>query len=160
MTFSFFIASLFLNLGMTSKLMAGQLFEFESWNKIKTFLTIIILVTLGLEASGAGLLFMTFRTLMASDQALFYSIFHSVSAFCNAGICLFDDSMMTMSGNTQVLGTLAGLVFAGGIGFAAVLSLLFTPAAYRLLAALLPGLRVSSSLDGAGAFASDPRAAA
>ena len=37
MTFSFFIASLFLNLGMTSKLMAGQLFEFESWSKIKAF---------------------------------------------------------------------------------------------------------------------------
>ena len=117
MTFSFFIASLFLNLGMTSKLMAGQLFEFESWSNIKTFLTIIVLVTLGVEAAGAGALFISFKELMPNDQAFFYAIFHSVSAFCNAGITLFEHSMTAMSGNMYVLGVLSALVFAGGIGF-------------------------------------------
>lgn len=117
MTFSFFIASLFLNLGMTSRLMAGQLVEFESWSKIKSFLSVIIFVTLGLESIGAGILYLSFRDLMATPQAVFYAVFHSVSAFCNAGITLFDNGMQAMSGNWSVLATLGGLVFAGGIGF-------------------------------------------
>lgn len=117
MTFSFFIASLFLNLGMTSKLMAGQLFEFESWSNIKTFLTIIVLVTLGVEALGAGALFLSFRSLMPADQAMFYAIFHSVSAFCNAGISLFEHGMIAMRSNIYVLGILSTLIFSGGIGF-------------------------------------------
>ena len=54
---------------------------------------------------------------MPTHQAMFYSIFHAISAFCNAGISLFDNNMVTMSGNMYVLGTISGLVFAGGIGF-------------------------------------------
>lgn len=117
MTFSFFIASLFLNLGMTSKLMAGQLFEFESWNKIKSFLTVMILVTLGLEALGAILLFRAFSPMMNTHAAMFHAIFHSVSAFCNTGISLFENNMVTFSNNIAVLSTLSFLVVAGGIGF-------------------------------------------
>lgn len=117
MTFSFFIASLFLNLGMTSKLMAGQLFEFESWHKIRSFLTVMVLVTLSLEALGALLLFRAFSPFMTPGAAAFHAIFHSVSAFCNTGISLFEHNMVTFSNNGAVLGTLAGLVVAGGIGF-------------------------------------------
>ena len=116
MTFSFFIASLFLNLGMTSKLMAGQLFEFESWSKIKAFLTIMIMVTLGLEAIGAGMLFSAVSSCQHIRQCFIQS-FMRFQHFANAGISLFDNNMVTMSGNMYVLGTISGLVFAGGIGF-------------------------------------------
>jgi trk system potassium uptake protein TrkH len=117
MTFSFFIASLFLNLGMTSKLIAGQMFEFESWNKIKTFLVTIIVATISIEGIGAALLFKQFKSFMPTGQAAFYAVFHAVSAFCNAGISLFDSSLTTMGGNFPVLGIIAFLVLAGGIGF-------------------------------------------
>ncbi|MDQ5940804.1 MAG: trk/ktr system potassium uptake protein, partial [Candidatus Dependentiae bacterium] len=95
MTFSFFIASLFLNLGMTSRLLAGQMFEFESWSKIKTFLSTIIGVTLGLEGLGALALYRSFSQDMPSKQAAFYAVFHSISAFCNAGISLFERNLMS-----------------------------------------------------------------
>jgi trk system potassium uptake protein TrkH len=117
MTFSFFIASLFLNLGMTSKLLAGQMFEFESWSKIKSFLVTIISVTLGMECIGALALYKSFATHMPTKQAAFYAIFHSVSAFCNAGISLFDRNLATFSGDLSVLSIIASLVVAGGIGF-------------------------------------------
>jgi len=117
MTFSFFLASLFLNLGMTSKLMAGQLFEFESWTKIRSFLSIIIGVTLGIEAAGAAILFQVFKHTMNAERALFYAIFHSVSAFCNAGISLFQGSMTPFTSSPTVLLTLAALILCGGIGF-------------------------------------------
>lgn len=117
MTFSFFIASLFLNLGMTSKVLAGQMFEFESWNKIKTFLATIIFVTVAIEGIGAVLLYSQFKAWMPPTQAIFYAIFHSISAFCNAGISLFDNSLSTLGGNLPILGIIAALIVAGGIGF-------------------------------------------
>ena len=118
MTFSFFIASLFTNMRMTSKLLAGQLFEFDSWSNIRSFLTIIICVTIGLEAAGASMLFQTFKTFMPTGQAWFYAVFHSVSAFCNAGLSLFSDSSMyAFSSNASVLLPLSFLIIAGGIGF-------------------------------------------
>jgi len=117
MTFSFFIASLFLNLGMTSKLLAGQMFEFESWSKIKTFLSTIIGVTLGLEGLGALALYRDFVQSMPSNQAAFYAVFHSISAFCNAGISLFEHNLISFKGNLYILSILGLLVIAGGIGF-------------------------------------------
>ena len=117
MTFSFFIVSLFLNLGMTSKLLAGQMFEFESWSKIKQFVATIIGVTLSVEALGALALYKSFSEAMPDRQAFFYAVFHSVSAFCNAGISLFEGSMIPYSGNAYVLSVLGCLVIAGGIGF-------------------------------------------
>jgi len=117
MTFSFFLASLFLNMGMTTKLIAGKLFDFESWSSVKDFLQIIIGITLGIELLGAIILFNSFYKTMPLFQALFYSVFHSVSAFCNAGICLFEGSIQSFNNDPIVLSTLAALVIAGGIGF-------------------------------------------
>ncbi len=117
MTFSFFLASLFSNMGMTTKLIAGKLFDFESWSNVKDFLQLIISITLGIEFIGAVVLFTSFYKTMPIPQAIFYSIFHSVSAFCNAGLCLFDGSIQSFNNDSIVLSTLAALVIAGGIGF-------------------------------------------
>ena len=117
MTFSFFFASLFMNMGMTRKLMAGKIFEFESWTNIRSFLSVIILVTLSLEALGAVLLYPSFSAIMPHKKAMFYAVFHAISAFCNAGITLFADGMKLFTNNPVVLLTLSFLVIAGGIGF-------------------------------------------
>jgi len=117
MTFSFFFASLFMNMGMTRKLMAGKIFEFESWAHIRSFLSVIVLVTLFLEGVGAALLYVPFCKVMPKGNALFYAIFHSVSAFCNAGVTLFSGGMKLFTNNPLVLLTLSFLVISGGIGF-------------------------------------------
>ena len=50
-------------------------------------------------------------------QAAFHALFHSVSAFCNAGITLFPHGKLPIATNPLSLGVLALLVFFGGIGF-------------------------------------------
>lgn len=117
MTFSYFLLSLFLNLDMTTKLMAGELFEFESWSKVKTFLSLIFAVTLGFELCGAFSLYLSFSQYMEPHSALFYASFHSISAFCNGGISLFDHSLHQFSHNPLILGTISFLICAGGLGF-------------------------------------------
>ncbi|KZE52657.1 TrkH family potassium uptake protein [Rossellomorea marisflavi] len=51
------------------------------------------------------------------SEGLFYSLFHSVSAFNNAGFGLWPDNMMRFVGNPVITFTLSFLFIIGGIGF-------------------------------------------
>ena len=117
MTLSFFFASFFLNLGMATRLMAGQILEFELWSKIKNFIALIIGITVVTELVGFGLLYIQFSKIHPVEDAIFYSFFHSISAFCNAGISLFENSLIDYSTNPAILGIISGLILAGSIGF-------------------------------------------
>lgn len=77
----------------------------------------IMLFTFGTEAVGA--VFLAFRWSQDSplSEALFSGIFHSISAFCNAGFGLLPDSLMGYAGDTLVNLTVCGLIVIGGIGF-------------------------------------------
>ncbi|MFV2197411.1 TrkH family potassium uptake protein [Nocardiopsis sp. LOL_012] len=54
---------------------------------------------------------------MGLGEALYSGFFHSVSAFNNAGLSLYDDSLTRFSGDPVILGTVAAAVVLGGIGF-------------------------------------------
>jgi trk system potassium uptake protein TrkH len=45
-------------------------------------------------------------------------VFHSISAFCNAGFALFTDSLVSFASNPTVILVIAGLITAGGLSFA------------------------------------------
>lgn len=117
MTLSFFLISLILNLRLITKLIAGQILEFESSDKIKTFLAIIIGTTFFAELIGAITLYIPFSKLFGFKKAVFYSIFHSISAFCNSGITLFENSITPQRLEPITLMTISTLILLGGIGF-------------------------------------------
>ena len=48
--------------------------------------------------------------------SLYYGFFHSISAFCNAGFALFDNSLESYATNPLVHGTISFLVILGGLG--------------------------------------------
>jgi len=50
-------------------------------------------------------------------RAVYLSVFHSVSAFCNAGFSLFPDNFMQYSGDFMINFLICGLIVVGGIGF-------------------------------------------
>ncbi|KOX24217.1 ATPase [Nocardiopsis sp. NRRL B-16309] len=54
---------------------------------------------------------------MTLGEAAYSGLFHSVSAFNNAGLSLYDDSMMRFSGDGVILFSVAMAVILGGIGF-------------------------------------------
>jgi len=76
----------------------------------------IVVVTLSFEAVGTLLLFRFFRQAVSSRR-LFISIFHSVSAFCNAGFSLFSNNLAGFTTNAGVNLTIICLVVFGGLGF-------------------------------------------
>jgi trk system potassium uptake protein len=117
MTLSFFFASIFLNLGIATRFMAGKILEFEVWSKVKYFLLLIISITLTCEILGAIYLYFQFKGCSGGEEPIFSAIFHSVSAFCNAGLSLYDNSLISYAQKPLMLAGFAVLMFAGSIGF-------------------------------------------
>ncbi len=76
----------------------------------------IVIFTLSIELAGALALFPVFMKSGVEDSA-YTAIFHSVSAFCNAGFSLFPTNMEAYRNNPLVLGILSILIVTGGIGF-------------------------------------------
>jgi len=56
-------------------------------------------------------------------SAFYYSIFHSISAFCNAGFSLFSDSFELYKGSFMQNITLTSLIIIGGLGFTVLMNL-------------------------------------
>lgn len=82
----------------------------------------IIRTTAFFEIIGAVILFPTFYRDFGLARGLWYAVWHSVSAFCNAGFDLLGgkeafSSLMTYSSNPLVVITIACLIIIGGIGF-------------------------------------------
>ena len=91
--------------------------------KFSRFLLWIFLTTFVIEVLGVLSLYYEFRSLGVS-QPLWSSIFHSVSAFCNAGFSLYSDSLESFAGNFTVILTFAVLIILGGIGFIVIYEIL------------------------------------
>lgn len=91
---------------------------------LKRLIIFIVVFSSIAELIGTGLLMIAWRGEFSLGQNFYYSLFHAVSAFCNAGFALFRDSFVTYSGNTVLNLTVASLIIIGGIGFPVVFELL------------------------------------
>ncbi|MDP8231467.1 MAG: potassium transporter TrkG, partial [Candidatus Zophobacter franzmannii] len=73
------------------------------------------------EVIGALILFTQFKDhLPTLSEAIYHSIFHSVSAFCNAGFALYPDSFVSYQNNSVVIIAIGFLIILGGIGFSVI----------------------------------------
>ena len=79
----------------------------------------ILAFTICVEAVGAILLLGLWPELPMS-QRIWQAVFHSVSAFCNAGFSLNDNGFQGMGTHWQVWGPLTLLIILGGLGFPVV----------------------------------------
>jgi len=77
----------------------------------------IFIYTFLIEATGTLLLFFGWPGGSVSWRCLWVAIFHSVSAFCNAGFSLFSDSLMSFQSNWWVNVIITSLIICGGLGF-------------------------------------------
>lgn len=84
----------------------------------------IFLMTLVIEAVGALLLAFAFVPVLGFWEGIYSAIFHSISAFCNAGFSLFTDSLIGFRDNPLVNLTVMGLIILGGIGFLVIRELI------------------------------------
>ncbi|PQO27175.1 TrkH family potassium uptake protein [Blastopirellula marina] len=91
---------------------------------LKWILRHVLMVTAVSE--GAGFLILLVRNLYLYDSFLtsaWHALFHSISAFCNAGFALHNDSLVRFQGDIVVNLTISALIVVGGIGFPVMLDL-------------------------------------
>jgi len=87
----------------------------------------VIITVLLIEGIGAALLWLNWRERLGDEQAVFYAIFHAVSAFCNAGFDLFNGLEAFPAGipnDDMSLSVMAALIFLGGLGIPVLTDLL------------------------------------
>lgn len=80
-------------------------------------------VTLIIEGLGAAFLYIRFSMDYAPLRAFYYSIFHAVSAFCNAGISLLPCNLSSYVGDYIINIGITGLIILGGLGFNVIIDL-------------------------------------
>lgn len=86
----------------------------------------VLMGTLTVELVGAVMLAFTFVPRYGWGKGLFFSVFHSVSAFCNAGFDLIGNgvSLVPFQGSFNVLFTVSTLIIVGGLGFTVIFDLI------------------------------------
>lgn len=94
-----------------------DLLSAKTLGRIGNIIGFIFVTTILLEVAGAFCLMSMWPEDQATTSKWFFSIFHSISAFCNAGFSLYKDSLIGFSGKWQVYGVISTLVILGGLGF-------------------------------------------
>jgi trk system potassium uptake protein TrkH len=108
-------------LGMKQTAAMQDLLSEQTSGVIAHFIRFIFLATIIIESLGA--IFLHDMWLKAGpipkhiESLWFCSVFHSISAFCNAGIGLFSDSLIKYNFNWQIYGVICPLIILGGLGF-------------------------------------------
>lgn len=92
---------------------------FESRQIIK----VILAATLAFQAAGALVLAPILKN-AGESHWIFYAVFLSVSAFCNAGFSPYSDSLAQFSGNGAICLWLSVLIIAGGLGFMVIANII------------------------------------
>ena len=136
MTLTSFFAMFFMgNTSLYNQLMVGDMISSNSLNSLLSTLLYILGFTLAIEGVGMVVIWLSVHgTLgMTLQEELFFSAFHSVSAFCNAGFSTLPGGMgnpAVMQGHNLLYITLGLLIALGGIGFPILVNLYETVAYY------------------------------
>ncbi|HDL89821.1 MAG TPA: hypothetical protein ENG14_02830 [Thermodesulforhabdus norvegica] len=129
------------SISFRSRFILQDTFTYSPRSDFLSLLRRIIFFTLTIEAAGALLLFTRFKKVSPSwGTALYQAIFHSVSAFCNAGFSLFSESITGFRSDTIVVFTMCTLIITGGLGFLVLHELYSSTKMHRNLRRLWNGL--------------------
>jgi len=105
-------------LSLHESVMIQDVLSRETVGQVGRMLRFVVATTFILEAVGAVMLYTMWDPGVTPGwRRAFFSVFHSVSAFCNAGFSLQSDSLIAYRGAWQVYGAMMPLIVLGGLGF-------------------------------------------
>ena len=108
--------------GLRQRMVIAQALNLNDMDAVVKIQKLVIRGSLGVQGMGAAILFLRFLPQTGAAKALYWGVFHAISAFCNAGFDLFGEiapgqSLIPFQNDPIVLLTLAALVTMGGLGF-------------------------------------------
>ncbi len=120
---TFLLLLLGLKFGLKDKIAIQQALDRRTLQGSNQILKSIIATTLLFELTGAFLLLLVFVPDLGWSKGLWFALFHSVSAFNNAGFGLFSDNLVGYQNSLLVNAVITGLIIFGGIGYEVILEL-------------------------------------
>ena len=109
-------------IGLKQRLVMAQALSVSDMDGVVKLQKTVLIGSFSVEAAGALVLFIRFLPEFGFRKALRWGVFHSISAFCNAGFDIFGSitpgaSLMEFQSDPVVLLTLSVLIIVGGLGF-------------------------------------------
>ena len=104
-------------ISLQQRLLVKEQLNITSMSGIVKWVIYVTKITFLIEFTGALLLSFSLIPKYGFITGVWYSIFHAISAFCNAGFDLFGDSIVSYSGDIYINMIICGLVIMGGLGF-------------------------------------------
>ena len=141
MTFTSFFGFFFKggSSSFSERFVLSDFFSEDNVSQIRKTLSKVIFITLLVEALGAIALYFSLDREYFSGvgERIRFSVFHSISAFCNAGFSTLTDNLydFRIRGTYPILYVLGFLIILGGIGFP-ILSNLYTYVKYKFISIL------------------------
>ena len=108
--------------GLKQRMVMAQALSVSDMEGVVRLQKVVIFGSLSVEAVGALILFLRFLPEYGVRHAALWGVFHSISAFCNAGFDILGSitpgaSVMEFNQDPIVLLTLSALIVIGGLGF-------------------------------------------
>lgn len=108
--------------GLKQRMVMAQAMSLTDMDGVVRLQKTVLIGSLSMEGMGALILTLYFWPHYGFERALKWGVFHSISAFCNAGFDIFGSlepgrSLLEFNREPVVLLTLGALIIAGGLGF-------------------------------------------
>ena len=108
--------------GLKQRMLMAQALSMDEMSSVVKLQKWVLLGSISIQLLGAAVLLLRFWPEYGFRRALIWGVFHSISAFCNAGFDIFGSvapgaSVITFNNDPVVLITLMALVVLGGLGF-------------------------------------------
>ncbi len=107
------------------RLILKESLNYSRMNGLVRFLKIVFIFTAIIELAGAIILTLRFWVDMPFLKALWFGIFHSISAFNNAGFSLFDNNLLNYRSDIVINIVVPALIILGGIGYIVLVELYY-----------------------------------
>ncbi len=104
-------------IGHRDRLILQESLNLPGAHGLVRFLKIVFVFILVFEVAGMIILTLRFWVDMPLGKATWFGLFHSVSAFNNAGFSLFRDNLIGYRGDVVINLTIPALIITGGIGY-------------------------------------------
>jgi len=108
--------------GLRQRMLMAQALSVDEMDGVVRLQKWVLCGSLSVQLVGAGILFLRFLPQFGWQKAAWWGVFHSISAFCNAGFDVMGSvtpgaSVMAFNNDPVVLVTLMALIVIAGLGF-------------------------------------------
>jgi len=110
-------------IGHRDRLILKESLNHPGMDGLVRFIKIVFASIILIEMAGMVILTLRFWVDMPLLEALWFGLFHSVSAFNNAGFSLFSDNLMRYRGDMIINMTIPSMIILGGLGYLVLLEL-------------------------------------